>query len=224
MSKYLFNQRKKFFLPPKGTLEPNGPKDPIEYYYHPLVGFLYCWRVEQALSLLASSYESILEVGYGSGVVLPALAANGKNIYGVDIESDPLRVAANLEKIGVSAKLTRSDFCNFDYPNESFDLIVAISVLEHIDDLEGVVRKAFSLLRPGGHFLVGMPRLGSFMPLAAHFIGFHTLKQNHINDYREFLVIAKKIFILEKFVKIPFWVPVSLGLYFNILVSKPLQK
>jgi len=223
MQKDLSNKKKLFFLPPKGSLEPNGPKDPIVYYYHPVVGFMYCKRIEQALSLLAPPYESILEIGYGSGVLLPALASIGKDIYGVDISSDPEKVSANLNNIGVSAKLTRSDFCSYDCPKEKFDLIVAISVLEHVDDLGKMVQKAFSLLRPGGHFLVGMPRLGFLLPFAAHFIGFHTLKQSHINDYRQFLEIAKRSFIFTDFAKLPSWLPLNMSLYFNMLAAKPLK-
>jgi len=42
----------RFQLPKQGTFHPNGTDDPLPYYYKPLVGRLYCARIEQALALL----------------------------------------------------------------------------------------------------------------------------------------------------------------------------
>ncbi len=149
-----------FYLPAKGILEPNSADDPLPYYHHPCVGFLYRGRIKQALSLLTPPYGSILEIGYGSGILLPTLASFGKTISGIDIVSDPLRVTYNLKKIGIHASLTRGDICNAYYSSESFDLVVAISILEHIRNIKQVIDKVFYLLKPSGHFLVGIASAG----------------------------------------------------------------
>lgn len=209
-----------FYLPPKDALEPNGPNDPFYYYYHPLVGFLYRARVKQALSLLTQPYESILELGYGSGIMIPALASIGGTVAGIDSGTNPSKAIANLRKIGVNASLIQGDFCDMHYPKESFDLVVAISVLEHICDIEEVIKKVHYILRPGGHFLVGMPRVNDFMTIAFNAISYRNIEAHHISDHKQFLQVSEEFFKLVRFAKIPSWAPVFTGLYFNMLLSK----
>jgi len=213
------SKKNSFSLPLKGALETMGFDDPLRFYYHPLVGFLYRARIEQALSLLTPPYESILEIGYGSGIMLPTLACIGKNISGVDIDSDPAKVTSNLEKIGISVSLKRGDVCSVDYADESFDLIVAISMLEHLENIEQLINKVFRLLRPGGHFLVGMPRKGGVMEAAFWALGYNA-KEHHVTDRAQLLKAINGFFKLVSSKRVPQWLPVSAGLYFNMLFSK----
>lgn len=217
------NKKTSFYLPPKDTLETMGSDDPLWYYYHPLVGFLYRARIKQALSLLSPPYGSILEVGYGSGILMPTLMTIGKSVSGIDIDSDPERVKSNLEKIGVYVSLKRGDVCEADYPDESFDLVIAISILEHLNNIERLINKVFCLLRPGGHFLVGMPRIGNLMEFAFCVLGYNA-KKHHITNYMQFLKISCRFFNLVSSKRIPPWTPMFAGLYFNTLLSKRANK
>jgi len=208
-------------LPPKGTLEQNGPDDPLRYYYYPFVCLLYRHRINQALSLLTPPYESILEVGYGSGILLPTLASIGRTVYGIDLDSDPARVKFNLVKVGVSASLLRGDISHTNYTDNSFDLIVAISVFEHILEPEPAINEIFRLLKPNGDFLVGMPRVDTLMKIVFPLIGYHNIEAHHVTDYRHFLKLTRNRFELIKFAKMPSFVPSFAALYFNMLFRKP---
>jgi len=210
----------RFKLPKKGILEPNAPDDPLLYYYHPLVGFLYRNRIKRGLSLLKPHYESILEVGFGSGILMPTLFSIGKSVSGIDTVSDPIKVTKNLEKIGVHANLTQGDICYSKYPQESFDLVVAISILEHVREVEKLINKIFNILRPGGHFLAGMPNVNNFMKIAFSLIGYHNIQAHHITGHRRFLKLASEHFKLEGFNTMPSWSNETTGLYFNMLLSK----
>lgn len=214
---------KAYFSSMLSILEPTNSKDPLPYYFKPLIGRLYRARIKQALSLLnlnSASYKSILEVGYGSGILLPILYSIGNSVYGIDLEADALKVKLNLEKIGVHVKLTNGDIRNVDYPNESFDLVIAISVIEHIQEPQLIVKKVFNLLRHGGEFLVGMPRVDSVMSKMFHLIGCRNIEDFHVTNYHQFLKIATDYFKLVKFSKLPKCVPQSLALYFNMLLHK----
>ena len=58
-------------LPPEGVLRPNDAHDPLPYYYHPWVGWLYRHRLQMGLDLLPAGGRRVLEVGVGSGVLVP---------------------------------------------------------------------------------------------------------------------------------------------------------
>jgi len=216
----LFSRKKLFKLPPQGSLEPHSRDDPLPYYYYPLISYLYRRRIEQGLALLTPPYESILELGYGSGVLLPTLASFGKTVSGIDIAAEPLKVMDRVKKIGADVFLVQSDICDMPYPKESFDLVVAFSVFEHIASVEQVIKKVFLLLKPGGHFLVGIPRTDILMKIAFPLIGYCSIKEHHITDYRKFLRRAEKLFQLKRLVNMPSWAPRCLSLYFNMLFCK----
>lgn len=209
-----------FRLPPKHALQPNGPDDPLPYYYHPLVGPLYRRRVAQALALLKPPYESILELGYGSGILLPSLSAIGAAVHGIDIESDPAKVSSNLARLGVHVQLARGDIRHTSYADQSFDLIVAISVFEHLHELESVADEAFRLLKPSGQLLVGMPRVDRLMERLFPLIGYYNIRSHHVANYRQLLEAARSRFDLVRLTTMPRLLPKSAGLYFNMLFRK----
>lgn len=215
---------KRFLLLPKDALEPNGPDDPLPYYYKPLVGRFYCSRIEQALSLLGPRYGAVLELGYGSGVLLPTLCTISDSVSGLDLTSDPIRVTADLAKIGLTSQLSRGDIREISYPRESFHLIVAISIFEHIpaSQFTPILNRLFDLLCPGGELLVGMPRVDKLMSKAFNLIGYHKIDDHHVTNYRQFLNLASERFEVINVCHIPERLPVCAGLYFNMLIRKPL--
>ena len=209
-----------FILPAEGVLEPNGQDDPLPYYYKPLVGRIYRARIEQGLSMLRPPYESILEVGYGSGVLLPSLCGMGEFVAGIDLQSDPEKTGRVMNRLGAACTLKQGDLRDNLFENRKFDLIVAVSVLEHIHDLEPVFMRFHELLRPGGQVLVGMPRVDRFMEKAFGVIGFKGIENHHVTDHKTCMQNADKWFELEDMAHLPSRVPASLGLYFNMLFRK----
>lgn len=169
-----------FCLPPKGILESNGPSDPLSYYYKFIVGRIFCARIEHALSLLSPPYKSILELGYGSGVLLPSLFSIGENVSGVDLNSDPAKVQTNLDKIEVKPLLIKGDISEQYFQGNSFDLVITISTLEHISDISPVIDRVYDLLLPGGEFLIGMPRVDALMDIGFRLIGCHKTNEYHV--------------------------------------------
>ena len=209
-----------FQLPESGIFRANGPDDPLPYYYKPLVGSIYRARIEQALSLLAPPYASILEVGYGSGILLPSLCRLGNSVSGVDLQSDPEEIQSSLGKVGVSCLLVQGDVADDFFEPGSFDLIVAISIFEHIHDLVPVLDRMHTLLRPSGQLLVGMPRVDRLMANAFSLIGFADINDHHVTDYRSCRQAAAEKFELVSSAHIPAVGPELFGLYFNMLFRK----
>lgn len=99
---------------------------------------------------------SLLDVGCGNGDFMALLAARGVEVLGVD--ASPL-AAAEVARRGMRA--VTGDFLQVALPPESFDGIAMNHVLEHLRDPRAGLRKAWSLLKPGGRLLLGVPNFAS---------------------------------------------------------------
>ena len=103
----------------------------------------------------------VLDLGAGAGIVEQMnLRGIARRVCGVD--PDP-RVTANpfLDEGRVSYGES------VPYADESFDLIFADNVLEHLPDPLAVFREIRRLLRPGGVFLAKTPNTRHYMPFIA---------------------------------------------------------
>jgi len=107
----------------------------------------------QALLARIPASGRILEIGCGTGGFLQAALAAGRDITGVDIASRWLVIARKrLVSLNLSSSVNIIAACAeaLPFPSESFDHIVADSLLEHIGDLPKVIQEIQRVLRPGG--------------------------------------------------------------------------
>jgi SAM-dependent methyltransferase len=143
-------------LPPEALIR-TGPVDHAEWNYRPLLGLISRARFRLALSLLPARTEAILELGYGSGVFLPSLAARAGYVAGFDVHDRAGAVAAELRSRGTPADLRSGDGRGLPFADGAFDAVVAVSALEFVDDLDGTCAEVRRVLRPGGVFVVVTP-------------------------------------------------------------------
>src|SRR3954467_2206464 len=110
-------------LPPQGVLRPNDAHDPLPYSYPPAVGWLYRHRLQMGLDLLPAGGRRVLEVGVGSGVLVPTLTRRYPEYVGTD-----LTLAAGLDALvapGCQAAFRAVDLLrDQDLPAAHFDAIV----------------------------------------------------------------------------------------------------
>jgi ubiquinone/menaquinone biosynthesis C-methylase UbiE len=99
----------------------------------------------------------LLEIGYGSGVFMRALAQRATELSGIDIHPHHREVATALSRNGVEARLECGDAASMPFESGYFDCVVAISSLEFIADLEGACREICRVLRPGGSMILVTP-------------------------------------------------------------------
>jgi len=95
-----------------------------------------------------------LDVGCGTGANGPVLAARAAFALGIDASPVPLGLGERTH----SARL-RGDATALPLPDASFDLVVALDVLEHLDDDAAGAREIARVLRPGGAALIFVPAL-----------------------------------------------------------------
>ena len=211
----------KFELPPKGSLVANGPSDPLRYYYAPLVGRIFRARIDTGLALLEGPYRRLLEVGFGSGLLLPTLTRTAGRVDGIDLESDPDDVRRNLAALGVAVgDLTRGDVRSLPYAAGTFDCVIAYSIFEHLKgpDLPPALSEVRRVMTTGGHFLVGCPAVHAGMSAAFAAIGFSGIDQHHFSSIHNVLDAARPAFDVEKTSTLPSFAPLGLAPYNTALL------
>jgi ArsR family transcriptional regulator len=101
-------------------------------------------------------FESLLDLGTGTGRLLELLAPLYNRAIGVDASPAMLAVArANLDRAGVTnAQVRLGDINNLPFARNSFDVVTVHQVLHYLDDPERAIAEAARVLRPGGRLLV----------------------------------------------------------------------
>jgi SAM-dependent methyltransferase len=97
----------------------------------------------------------VLDLGCGTGANGPVLAENGRFVVGVDASSVPLGLGGAR---GHAGRL-RGDALRLPFADRSFDLVVALDVLEHLDDDHAAARELGRVARPGAGLVVFVPAL-----------------------------------------------------------------
>jgi ubiquinone/menaquinone biosynthesis C-methylase UbiE len=92
-----------------------------------------------------------IELGCGEGRVARDLRHLGHEVVGIDAVSRLVEAAAEADPAG---EYVVADAAALPFANESFDLVVAYNSLMDIDDMEGAVREAWRVLRPGSRLCV----------------------------------------------------------------------
>jgi SAM-dependent methyltransferase len=96
--------------------------------------------------------RTILDVGCGTGTMLSYLAAYG-NAQGIDVDEEAIGYCHERGlldvRLGAAEKLPFAD--------DSFDLVTALDVVEHLDDDVAALREIGRVLRPAGYLLMTVP-------------------------------------------------------------------
>jgi len=101
---------------------------------------------------------SLLEIGSHAGVFLNAAKERGWDVTG--IEPNPLPRIYSEKNFGL--KVHPESFEQTTLKDNTFDVIIATHVIEHIYDPKVFIKKAYDLLKPGGILVLETPTYDSF--------------------------------------------------------------
>ena len=112
-------------------------------------------RLERCLGTGIEAWRGklVLEAGSGAGRFTELLVGAGAVVHAIDLSS---AVEANKNNIGPANNYTiaQADLRSPPYAPESFDLVLCLGVLQHTPDPERSMRCLWSLVRPGGLFVI----------------------------------------------------------------------
>jgi phosphatidylethanolamine/phosphatidyl-N-methylethanolamine N-methyltransferase len=109
-----------------------------------------------AVELINASSGKVLEVGVGTGLSLPDYKSH-LEITGIDLAPEMLEKArkrVSEERLTNVAGLYEMDAGNLQFPDASFDTVVAMYVITVVPEPEKVMRELARVVKPGGQVLL----------------------------------------------------------------------
>src|SRR2546425_4802440 len=111
-------------------------------------------QLEAMVRSHVTSNSSVLDLGCGRGGVVELFWREAKLAAGLDPDSPSLS-----EHRAPGMPVIRGVGERLPFIDESFDLIVCLWVLEHLQDPAAMLREVHRVLRPGGHFVFLTPNM-----------------------------------------------------------------
>ena len=127
-----------------------------DYYRHENSHWWFRWRYDLITQLVASLKNDdsflILDAGCGTGQMTKQLEAIGQAV-GLDTAPEAIDYARSR---GVE-RLVRGSITAPPFAHGSFDCVLALDVIEHVDDDMGILTSLFQVIKPGGHLIITVP-------------------------------------------------------------------
>jgi 2-polyprenyl-3-methyl-5-hydroxy-6-metoxy-1,4-benzoquinol methylase len=101
----------------------------------------------------------LLEIGSGFGFLLQTFRRDGWIVTGVEPDRNVVRYSAG--KLGIETINGILETANI--PDESFDVVIMLHVIEHVPDPVGTLGNIYRVLKPGGCLILETPRYDTLM-------------------------------------------------------------
>ena len=202
-------------LPPSALIRTSAV-DRAHWNYRTLLGQLQRLRFRVILRLLgANHYGRLLEIGYGSGVLMPELARRCTQLYGIDPHPKNREVQAALARHGVWAQLHCGSAERLPFDDGSIDAIVSVSALEYVPDIHIACREFRRVLSRGGHLVVCTPGFSPFLDFALRLTTGESAEQ-YADRRQQLLPTLKGNFVTIKETPVPWMAAPLLSIYTGI--------
>jgi SAM-dependent methyltransferase len=119
--------------------------------------------------ILACHPQTILDFGCGTGCYSFYLSRDpGVNVCGVEMDSTRIResnsILEGLKRKNLTFSPDGQDVPLTHFPTGSFDLALAVEVLQYVPKIQETLQGIYRVLTPGGYFLGHIPMLGYLRP------------------------------------------------------------
>lgn len=119
--------------------------------------------------------NEILELGCGTGHWTSFFSEKGYVITAIDIADTMLEIAKS-KKIP-NCKILKANVNDLPFENESFSLVVSITMLEFVDDIDIALKEIFRVIKSNGYLVLGCLNMDSVLGKAKN--NDHTFKHAH---------------------------------------------
>lgn len=193
MSFAAFLAYRRTFLRLLRTILRRYPKDTfyeqaVLSYTHanPIAQIIFWERLRLVIGLIPKDRRThAIDFGTGSGVLLPHLHATHRHVTAVDVEPELVEMVIQAARLSRVTLLSNPEELE-QLPPGSVDTIVAMDVLEHVENVPHLARIFARILRPGGSLIVSGPTETPLYKLGRKLAGYehhsHVRTIRHIED------------------------------------------
>ncbi len=140
--------------------------------------------------------DKILDIGSGRGWFSLHAAEKGAEVTALDLSSENLN---KIKEINPSISVVYGDACEIPIEDMTFDWIVALEVLEHLEDPKLAIQHWKTMLKPEGRLLVTVP----FKEDIRYTLCIHCNQKTPINAH---LHSFDKDTLIKLFIRSGYWV------------------
>ena len=101
--------------------------------------------------------RNLLDIGCGMGFLMKICRDNGWEVFGVDLSLTAIKYAK--ENLGLNTELGRIE--DIDFKSRKFNLILALDLLEHLDDPPKFIERCYEILEDDGMLIIETPNIAS---------------------------------------------------------------
>lgn len=121
--------------------------------------------------------QTVLDVGCGIGPYVERLAGIGRTCIGIEIDEAVVAAAR-----GMGRDVRHMSAYNLEFPNRSFDSVILVETLEHLDDFETALAEASRVARET--IVVTVPDISAIPPMSKRqVVPWHLLEATHVNFF-----------------------------------------
>ncbi|MBL7148206.1 MAG: class I SAM-dependent methyltransferase [Nanoarchaeota archaeon] len=200
---------------------PNQDTYTLERYFKPIQKIPYLKRLKMAIDLInGQTYDNFLEIGFGSGILLPELASRTKKLTAIDKHNYIETVRNIIKTKNIQADLLKADILNMPFPDNTFDGILCLSVLEFVEDIPQAIREIKRIAKPKAKIIIGSPVLNFLTDFCYKIIDYKQHSQVHKSNHKAIINNIKNNFKIKKISRYPAFLPLNLSLFFVLETTK----
>jgi 2-polyprenyl-3-methyl-5-hydroxy-6-metoxy-1,4-benzoquinol methylase len=178
-------------------------------------------------------FESILDIGCGDGTISLPLLSHNNHLTLLDLSDAMLSIASTYipSELSENVKIINGDFMNSQLSLHSYDLILCLGVLAHIDSPDDCIKKMISLLKPNGSIIVQntdslhpMGFLFNIYSKLQSFLSGRIYSLNHIRSSRVIEIFNNNQFVISGVYRYNLPVPGMARLFSNNFLYKFIRK
>lgn len=115
-------------------------------------------RVVLAVELVEG--EKILDVGCASGTITKKIAEKNHKVLGIDVLKNSIEIANDFNS-HPNATYEERDLLKSPFPEKSFDCVLFLETIEHVENPALFLKEFHRILRPNGYLILSTPNATS---------------------------------------------------------------
>jgi len=180
---------------------------PAYAHKNPLIDHIFWKRLKVVANHLKKKNKGslkILDFGCGTGVMSYELATNTHEVVGLDLDLRPVTLLKESINYPDSISFLEGDLFDKDLEENTFDAIIALDVLEHMDDdqLRKYMAKFRSLLKDGGEVIISGPTENFLYKIGRKLAGQDFTGDYHDSEIQSIRKIVSETYEVKSLAKI----------------------